>query len=92
MRTKLGNPPDPKSGFDSQNWQTWFYTIFALFGDGNLGNFTVVNLPTTPFNGQQAYATNGRKVGEGVGAGTGVPVYFSNGAWRVFSSDTVVTA
>jgi hypothetical protein len=41
-------------------------------------------------NGLLAYCTNGRKVGEGVGAGTGVPVYYSNGVWRVFSTDSAV--
>jgi hypothetical protein len=40
----------------------------------------------------KAYATNGRKVGEGAGAGTGVPVYYSNGSWRVYSTDAAVAA
>lgn len=41
--------------------------------------------------GATAYCSNGRKVGEGAGAGTGVPVYFSGSAWRRFSDDTVVS-
>jgi hypothetical protein len=53
--------------------------------------FTVAGLPAG-LEGQYAYATDGRKVGEGVGAGTGVPIYFSNTLWRVFSTDTVVLA
>lgn len=41
--------------------------------------------------GQVLYVTNGRKVGQGAGTGTGVPVYFSSGQWRVFSTDAAVT-
>lgn len=55
------------------------------------GKFTVAGLPVGA-EGQIAYATNGRKVGEGAGAGTGVPVYFSNAAWRTYSGDAAVTS
>jgi hypothetical protein len=92
MGYRLSTPPDPKSKFEDPPWQTWFFTLFKLFGAGNLGSFTVATLPNNPIVSQQAYATNGRKVGEGVGLGTGVPVYFSGGAWRVYSTDAVVTA
>lgn len=37
--------------------------------------------------GRVIYVTNALKVGELPGAGTGAPVYYSNGAWRVFSTD-----
>ena len=40
--------------------------------------------------GQQIYISNGRKVGEGTGAGTGVVAYYSNAAWRRPSDDTAV--
>lgn len=43
-----------------------------------------------PLQGSVAYATDGRKQGEGPGAGTGVPIYFSNGFWRRYSDDTQV--
>lgn len=55
------------------------------------GSFPFASLPPG-IVGQTIYCTNGRKVGEGAGAGTGVPVYYSNGAWRVFSTDAVVAA
>jgi hypothetical protein len=42
--------------------------------------------------GGVAFATNGRKTGEGVGAGTGVLVVYSNGAWRRLSDDSAVLA
>jgi hypothetical protein len=51
---------------------------------------TVAALGTSGMEGQIAYATNGRKVGQGSGAGTGVPVYFSTGFWRVYSTDAQV--
>ena len=51
--------------------------------------YTVALLPAGS-EGMIAYATNGRKVGEGAGLGTGVPVYFSNTHWRVYSTDAIV--
>lgn len=91
MGYKLGPPPDPRTTFTDPAWQTWFGLIFKLFGAGNLGTFTVAGLPNNPFTSQTAYATNGRKVGESAGNGTGVPVYYSNGAWRVYSTDAPVS-
>jgi hypothetical protein len=44
------------------------------------------------FEGEPGFATNGRKVGEGGGSGTGVPIYWSSSAWRVFSTDAAVQA
>jgi hypothetical protein len=61
----------------------------SFFGPISPGQFTVSGLPSG-IEGQIAYATNGRKVGELSGAGTGVPVYFSNSLWRVFSTDSQV--
>lgn len=57
----------------------------------NQGNYTVAALPAG-LAGNTAFATNGRKVGEGVGSGTGVPVYYANGKWRVYSTDQEVQA
>jgi hypothetical protein len=51
--------------------------------------YTVSLLPIG-VEGQVAYATNGLKVGESTGHGTGVPVYYSNGLWRVYSTDAQV--
>lgn len=52
---------------------------------------TVASLtPLLITEGAAGFATNGRKVGEGGGAGTGVEVYFSAGALRVKSTDAPV--
>jgi hypothetical protein len=59
---------------------------------GSLLTYTVSTLPSSPSAGSIAYATDGRKVGEGAGAGTGVPCYYSNGNWRRYSDDTVVAS
>ncbi len=59
--------------------------------DNQLGMYTVSGLPVGA-EGQIAYATNGLKVGELTGSGTGVPVYYSNGNWRVYSTDQVVSS
>lgn len=61
----------------------------AASGVVSAGQFAVAGLPVG-VEGQTAYATNGRKLGETGGAGTGVPVYFSNGNWRVYSTDAPV--
>jgi hypothetical protein len=52
---------------------------------------TVSELPSGS-EGWQAYATDGLKVGEISGSGTGVPVYYSNGSWRVYSTDQPVSS
>jgi hypothetical protein len=57
-----------------------------------LTSLKVVQLPANPGEGSIAFAANGRKQGEGAGAGTGVPAYYSNGLWRRYSDDTQVVA
>jgi len=52
--------------------------------------FAFANLPTG-FEGRTAFVSDGRKTAEVAGAGTGVPAYFSNGAWRTFPADAAVT-
>lgn len=61
-----------------------------------LQHYTVSGLPVGA-EGDLAYATNGRKVGEGAGLGTGVPVYYTTDGgspaltgWYVFSTDALV--
>ena len=50
-------------------------------------------LPTTGNAiGDFAYALNGRKPGEGAGAGTGVPVWWNGAAWFAVTSGAAVTA
>lgn len=51
---------------------------------------TVAGLAAFPgVVGQMAYASDGRKPAEGVGAGTGVPVSFDGTAWRAPDGTTV---
>ena len=66
-------------------------TLLATPGAIQSVGKTVATLGTAP-EGSIRYATNGCKVGEAPGAGTGVPVYYSNGQWRTFSNDATVTA
>ncbi len=52
----------------------------------------VASLPTTGnAAGDLAYAIDGRKPGEGVGAGTGVPCFWSGSGWFAVTSGAVVT-
>ena len=60
----------------------------ALLG---VAGSTVAALPAG-FNGALAFASNGRKLGEAAGAGTGVVAAFSNGQWRRLSDDTIVAS
>ncbi len=53
---------------------------------------TVANLPTPQQAGRVRFATDGRKTGEGVGAGTGTLVYDDGVAWRRVADDTTVVA
>lgn len=57
-------------------------------------SYTVALLPSAVNVGVGAiaYATNGRKAAEGVGVGTGVPVFSSGSAWLTFYGNTAVTA
>jgi hypothetical protein len=50
------------------------------------------SLPTTAMDeGDWAYALDGRKPGEGAGSGTGVPCFWSAGAWISACDGAVVT-
>ena len=53
---------------------------------------SVATLPASANEGDNAYAVDGRKPGEGSGAGTGCPVVWSNSAWNSFFSGAAVTA
>jgi len=65
---------------------------------GGVPAYTVATLPTTGvFEGQMAFATDGRKTGEVLGAGTGALCYYSAGGpggagWHVFYDDSIVLA
>ena len=52
---------------------------------------TAANLPAAGQFGRMRFATDGRKLGEGPAAGTGVPVYDDGVAtWRRYADDTAV--
>lgn len=53
-------------------------------------SYTVATLPAVASG--IAFASDGRKSGEGGGAGTGVPVYFNATVWRTFYDNTTVQA
>jgi hypothetical protein len=56
--------------------------------------YTVATLPATGLAGQFAWASNGRKPGEGAGVGTGVPVFWNSATsqWFSYLSGVVVTS
>ncbi|UHC16075.1 hypothetical protein LRS73_26950 [Methylobacterium currus] len=67
------------------------YGPVAVSGPLSVGVYTVATLPTGT-SGTVLYVSNGRKVGEGAGAGTGVVAYYSNGNWRRLSDDSAIAA
>jgi hypothetical protein len=66
--------------------------LFTLGGPVRVGRFTVASLPTPGTAGRVAFATNGRKPGEGAGAGTGVVVSDDGTNWIASGTGLAVTA
>lgn len=89
-------PPFPQAfafanGQLSPAWTLWFNTQHQLMSlQGH--SFLVSALPIGTYAGQQAYASDGRKSGEGAGAGTGVPVWWNGTSWLTFYNNSVVIA
>lgn len=54
--------------------------------------YTVAGLPGVSVAGDTAFASNGRKNGEGVGSGTGVMVFSDGTAWRACDTGATVAA
>ena len=59
---------------------------------GGVQRRTVADLPATASVGSLMFATDGRKTGEGAGAGTGVLCYYDGIAWRRVDDGTTVLA
>jgi hypothetical protein len=59
---------------------------------GGVATSTVAGLPAAGQAGRLRFATNGRKTGEGAGAGTGVLVYDDAVGWRRVDDGTAVAA
>jgi hypothetical protein len=55
-----------------------------------VGAYAVASLPVSPAAYSVAFATDGLKLGETTGNGTGIPVYYSNGEWRSYATDATV--
>ena len=66
---------------------------FFVFLHNNV-SYNVASLPVAGLTGSVAFAKDGRKGGEGAGAGTGVPVYWNNATsnWFTFSGNVAVTS
>ena len=63
----------------------------ATAGPFNIASYTVALLPTATA-GAMAYASNGRKAGEGVGVGTGVLVFRDGSNWIAVDTGATVAA
>ncbi len=57
---------------------------------GSIEAISFADLPAAGQAGRLRFVTDGRKVGEGVGVGTGTPAYDDGVAWRRTGDDTTV--
>lgn len=57
---------------------------------GGLQALVFASLPVAGQPGRFVFVTDGRKLGEGGGAGTGTPAYDDGVAWRRTSDDSTV--
>ncbi len=64
----------------------------TFYGTFQLRAYTVSTLPSSPADGLQVFATNGRKSGEGSGSGTGVVVFSDGGNWYADMYNSAVVA
>lgn len=81
---------------DQERNRALYAILTALQGgvtvNQSLPVYTVASLPATAAIGQLAYASNGRKSGQGAGLGTGVPVIFdATNLWFALWSSAIVT-
>ena len=83
-------PIADKSGMVDDHWHRFFEEIYTQRGTIRLPRFAVADLPTGSGSGEIAFASDGRKNGEGAGLGTGVLVFHDGTAWR--ACDTGATA
>lgn len=71
-------------------WALWFNSISnGLKFAGQA--YKVANLPKG-FPGAMTVASNGRRAGQGAGAGTGCPVWWDGSVWRTFYDNSQVAA
>jgi hypothetical protein len=70
-----------------------YYECIGI-GDGApvAPSYEVASLPTGASAGQMAYASNGRKNGEGGGSGTGVLTFYDGSEWRACDTGATVAA
>lgn len=85
-------PLDPKTGRWKLTWNSWLQKVTTQAAPALAT--TVAQLPTSGIPGQLAHATDGRKPGEGAGAGTGMLCFWdaATGTWISVSSGTTVVA
>jgi hypothetical protein len=84
-------PLEPK-GPNAGRWKIYWFNFLQTLANYP-AVYTVAGLPVSSTAGSIAYASNGRKPGEGSGSGSGVLVYYdSTGAWISVHSAVAVTA
>jgi hypothetical protein len=81
-------PLDTKTG----RWKLYWWSFLEALANYPSA-YNVAGLPVSSAAGSIAYASDGRKPGEGAGSGSGVLVYYdSTGAWISVHSAAAVTS
>lgn len=77
----------------TQAWVLWLASVVTALRLATR-SFTVAELPPAKnySPGTSTFASNGRKGGEGAGAGTGVPIWTDGAKWLTFYDNTEVAA
>jgi hypothetical protein len=90
-----GNEPTGNSSPDNKNYDCVSFAdrVYGSTGKAVVAaSFTVANLPSGAAVGSWAYATDGRKAGEGAGSGTGVMVFRDASNWIAVDTGATVAA
>ena len=81
--------PDDTTGDLQYNDGSGFLSVHSF---ASVAQFTVAGLPAGGTTQNIALATDGRKPAEGVGAGTGMLVFYDGTAWRSSADGTTIQA
>jgi len=84
------NPAPINEPIEAPSWALWFNSVYGILKFSGR-SYLVSKLPTGSA-GAVTLALNGRKSGEGAGAGTGCPVWWDGSIWRTFYDNSQVAA
>lgn len=89
----INQPFSDESGGLSSSWALWFNGVARATQTSGQAAVVASLPPAAKFpKGTSYFASNGRRAGEGPGAGSGVQVWSDGTVWRTFYDNSVVSA